>query len=115
MPGLWIGTWELAPRELFIGCKPRLIPHWIGPIECCAPIIVAEGDGICDLVELSNRTKIPARRMVEASGEAIVDVGNAWGPDNALKMVARHLRPDYETKRIGSLSDACAVSTERDR
>lgn len=60
-------------------------------IECCAPIVVSDGDGIHELVELSNRNKIPARRMMEASGKWMIDIGNAWGLDNAFKIVARHL------------------------
>ena len=60
-------------------------------LEHATTILVSGGD---------DRTKIPARRMMEASGEAIVDVGNAWGLDNAFKMVARHLRPDMRRSAL---------------
>ena len=43
---------------------------------------------------LSSRStcfKIPERRVIETSGEAIVDLGYAWGLDNAFKMVTKHL------------------------
>ena len=87
-PIIW-NHWERLPTD-----SERLATLMMGrAIECCAPIVVSDGDGICELVELSNRNKIPARRTMEASGEAIVDVGNAWGLDGAFKMVARHLRP----------------------
>ena len=94
-PIIW-NHWERLPTD-----SERLATLMMGrAIECCAPIVVSEGDGICELVELSNRTKIPARRMMEASGEAIVDVGNAWGLENAFKMVARHLRPDMRRSAL---------------
>ena len=69
-------------------------------IECCAPIVVSDRDGIHELVELSNRNKIPARRTMEASGEAIVDAGNAWGLDNAFKIVAKHLPRDMRARAL---------------
>ena len=94
-PIIW-NHWKRLPTD-----SERLATLMMGrAIECCAPIVVSEGNGICELVELSNRTKIPARRMMEASGEAIVDVGNAWGLENAFKMVARHLRPDMRRSAL---------------
>ena len=39
-------------------------------------------------------------QSMETSGELIVDVGNAWGLDNAFKMVARHLRPDMRRSAL---------------
>ena len=60
-------------------------------IECCAPILISDADGIHELVELSNKTKIPARRMIEKSREAIVDIGFSWGQSNAFKIVTKHL------------------------
>ena len=94
-PIIW-NHWERLPTD-----SQRLATLMMGrAIECCAPIVVSDGDGICELAELSNRTKIPARRMIEASGEAIVDVGNAWGLDSAFKMVARHLRPDMRRSTL---------------
>ena len=56
-------------------------------IECCAPIVISDRAKIYELVEISNRNKIPARRSIEPSGEAIVDVQYAWGLRSALKMV----------------------------
>ena len=60
-------------------------------IECCAPVLVSDRSGIHEVVELSNRNKIPARRTMETSGEAILDIGYAWGLDNAFKMVFDNL------------------------
>ena len=60
-------------------------------IECCAPIVISDRAEIHELVELSNRNKIPARRIIESSGEAIVDVNYAWGLRSAFKMVTKHL------------------------
>ena len=60
-------------------------------IECCAPVVMSDADGIQELVELASRFKIPARRIIEASGEVIVDLEYAWGLDNAFNMVTKHL------------------------
>ena len=60
-------------------------------IECCTPVVISDADGIHELVELANRNKIPARRVVEASGKATVDLRYAWGLDNAFKMVTERL------------------------
>ena len=60
-------------------------------IECCAPVVISDAGGICELVELSNKNKNPARRTMGTSGEWIVDTETAWGLDSAFKMVARHL------------------------
>ena len=106
---------HVLDRARQIGCAPIIWNHWkrlaadssrlaalaMGrAIECCAPIVVSDRDGICELVELSNRNKIPARRMMEASGEGMVDIGNAWGLDNAFKIVARHLPPDMRASAL---------------
>ena len=89
-----------------VNCAPILWNHWerlpadsalmatlmLGrAIECCAPVLLSDGDGIHELVELANKVKIPTRRVVEPSGDAIVDLGYAWGLDNAFKMVTRHV------------------------
>ena len=85
-PVIW-NHWDRLPTS-----SPRLATLMMGrAIECCAPIVVSDGAEIHELVELSNRNKIPARRTVEATGEAIVDVGYAWGLDSAFKMVTQHL------------------------
>ena len=60
-------------------------------IECCAPILISDGEGIHELVELANRNKIPARRTTETAGETLVDIGNAWGLNNAFKIVTKHV------------------------
>ncbi len=88
------------------GCVPVIWNHWrktptdpariatlmMGrSIECCAPIIVSDARGVHEVVELSNRNKIPARRTIESTGQAVVDLGYAWGWDSAFKMVAQHL------------------------
>ena len=53
--------------------------------------MLSDRDGIHELVELANRVKIPTRRVMELSGEAIVDLGYAWGLGNAFKMVTKRL------------------------
>ena len=94
-PIIW-DRWEQLPAD-----SGRLATLMMGrAIECCAPIVVSDRDGIRELVELSNRNKIPARRTMEASGEAIVDTGNAWGLDSAFKIVAKHLPPDMRTRAL---------------
>ncbi len=62
-------------------------------VECCAPIVLSDKHGIHELVELSNKLKIPVRRVVESSGEVIVDVQNAWGMRSAFRMVTKYLPP----------------------
>ena len=94
-PIIW-NRWEQLPAD-----SGRLATLMMGrAIECCAPIVVSDRDGIRELVELSNRNKIPARRTMEASGEAIVDTGNAWGLDNAFKIVAKHLPRDMRARAL---------------
>ena len=85
-PIIW-NHWERLPAD-----SARLATLMMGRvIECCAPIVISDRAGIHELVELSNRNKIPARRAIESSGDAIVDIGYAWGLDNAFKMVTKHL------------------------
>ena len=85
-PIIW-NHWERLPAD-----SARLATLMMGrAIECCAPVVLSDRSGIHELVELANRTKIPARRVVESSGDPIVDLGYAWGLDNAFKMVSRHL------------------------
>ena len=106
---------RVLDRAKEMGCAPILWNHWerlptdsgrlatltMGrAIECCAPIVVSDRDGIRELVELSNRNKIPARRTTEASGEAIVDTGNAWGLDNAFKIVSKHLPREMRARAL---------------
>ena len=95
VPILW-NHWDRLPTD-----SGRLATLMMGrAIECCAPIVVSDRGGIREVVELSNRVKIPARRTTEASGEAIVDAGNAWGLDNAFKIVSKHLPPDMRARAL---------------
>ena len=97
---------RILDRAAAQGCVPVIWNHWrktptdpariatlmMGrAIECCAPIVVSDARGIHEVVELSNRNKIPARRTIETTGQAVVDLGYAWGWDSAFKMVAQHL------------------------
>ena len=88
-PIIW-NHWERLPTE---SC--RLASLMMGrSIECCAPVVISDRDGIRELVELSNKNKIPKRRTMEASGKWITDVGNAWGLNSAFKIVSKHLPRD---------------------
>ena len=81
-PVIW-NTWDELPTD-----SARLATLMLGrTIECCAPILISDRYRIQELVEISNSNKIPTRRSLEASGEAIVDIGYAWGLDSAFKMV----------------------------
>ena len=86
IPIIW-NHWERLPAD-----SARLATLAMGRvIECCAPVVMSDANGIHELVELANRNKIPTRRVIEASGEATVDLGYAWGLDNAFRMVTKHL------------------------
>ena len=88
-PIIW-NHWERLPAD-----SARLATLMMGrAIECCAPIVNSDRDGIHELVELANKSKIPERRVTESSREAIVDIGHAWGLDNAFKMVTKRLPAD---------------------
>ena len=104
---------HILDRAQAEGCVPVIWNHWrktptdpariatlmMGrAIECCAPIVVSDLQGIHEVVELSNRNKIPARRTIQSSGEAIIDLRYAWGWRSAFKMVAQHL-PRTERSR----------------
>ena len=85
-PVIW-NHWERLPTS-----SGRLAMLMMGrAIECCAPVLISDTDGIRELVELANRNKIPVRRHVEPSREVVVDIGYAWGLDSAFKMVADRL------------------------
>lgn len=85
-PIIW-NRWERLPAD-----SASLATLMLGrAIECCAPIVLSDGTTIHELVELANRVKIPTRREIEPSGEAIVDLGYAWGLDNAFRIVTKHL------------------------
>ena len=103
-PIIW-NQWKHLPTA-----SERLATLMMGrAIECCAPIVVSDLDEIHELVELANRNKIPVRRTIESSGEAIADVKYAWGLRSAFKMVTKRLRPDKEGalncyRSLGSLT-----------
>jgi len=85
-PVIW-NHWDRLPTD-----SARLATLMMGRvIECCAPILISDGEGIHELVELANRNKIPARRTTETAGETLVDIGNAWGLNNAFKIVTKHV------------------------
>ena len=87
-PIIW-NHWDRLPAD-----SARLATLVMGRvIECCTPVVISDADGIHELVELANRNKIPARRVIEASGKTTVDLRYAWGLDNAFDMVTRHLPP----------------------
>lgn len=93
-PIIW-NHWERLPVD-----SDRLASLMMGrAIECCAPVVISDKDGICELVELSKH-KIPDRRTMEASGEWIVDTVNAWGLKSAFKIVARHLQRDLRARAL---------------
>ena len=88
-PIIW-NRWERLPTE-----SERLATLMMGrSIECCAPIVISDRAGIHELVEISNNYKIPVRRTIEPSGEAIVDVKYAWGMRSAFKQVTEYLSRD---------------------
>ncbi|MCY3728791.1 MAG: carbon-nitrogen hydrolase family protein [Nitrospira sp.] len=94
-PIIW-NHWGRLPTD-----SARLATLMMGrAIECCAPVIISDGEGIHELIELANRNKIPARRTIETSGETIVDIGNAWGLDNAFKMVTQHVSRGMEDRAL---------------
>ena len=85
-PIIW-NHWERLPAD-----SARLATLMMGrAIECCAPVVISDGDRIHELLELANRNKIPTRREIEPTGEATVDLGYAWGLDNAFRMVSKRL------------------------
>ena len=85
-PMIW-NHWQRLPAD-----SARLATLMMGrAIECCAPILLSDESGIHELVELANRVKIPTRRVIEPFGDVTVDLGYAWGLDNAFKMVTKHV------------------------
>ena len=85
-PILWF-HWKRLPTE-----SARLATLMMGrAIECCAPIVVSDEDGIAELVELANNYKYPVRRAVSTCGEVVADIHHARGLDSAFKMVESHL------------------------
>ena len=94
-PIIW-NVWDDLPTD-----SARLATLMLGrTIECCAPILISDRNRIHELVELSNRNKVPTRRTIEASGEAIVDLGYAWGLDSAFKMVTACVSRDMRAEAL---------------
>ena len=88
-PIIW-NHWEQLPTD---SC--RLASLMMGrSIECCAPVVISDRDGIHELVEHAGGYKIPTRRTMESSGKWIADIGNARGLNSAFKMVSKCLRGD---------------------
>ena len=84
-PIIW-NHWQRLPADS--ACLATLM---LGrAIECCAPILLSDESRIHELVELANRAKIPTRSVIEPFGDVTVDLGYAWGLDNAFKM-SRHI------------------------
>ena len=94
-PIIW-NFWDELPTDS--ACLATLLMG--RAIECCAPVLVSDRVEIHELIELSNRNKIPARRTMEASGEVIVDIRYAWGLENAFKMVTDKLPGARKVGRV---------------
>lgn len=91
------------------GCRPIIWNHWdrlptdadrlanlmMGrSIECCAPIVILDNDGIHELVELANAHKIPVRREIVNPSEAQVERAYAFGLNSAFSMVTDYIHPN---------------------
>ena len=109
-PIVW-NHWERLPAD-----SARLATLMMGrAIECCAPVVISDGDRIHELVELANRLKIPVRRVIESSGEAIVDLGYAWGLDNAFKIVTKHLAAGMARRALNQYRSLGTLGGDRSR
>lgn len=85
-PVIW-NHWDRLPAD-----SEHLATLMMGrAIECCAPLVLSDRNGIHELVELASNYKIPARRAMEASGEAIMDMTYARGLKSAFGMVTKWL------------------------
>ena len=94
-PIIW-NVWDELPSD-----SARLATLMLGrTIECCAPILISDRNRIHELVELSSSYKVPIRRSIEASGEAIVDLGYAWGLDSAFKIVTACVSRDMRAEAL---------------
>ena len=85
-PIIW-NLWDELPTDS--ACLATLMMG--RAIECWAPVLISDRAKIHELIELSNNYKNPVRRIVEESGEAIVDIGYAKGLKNAFKIVTKKL------------------------
>ena len=94
-PIIW-NVWDELPTD-----SAHLATLMMGRvIECCTPVLVSDRAGIHELIELSNKNKIPARRTVEASGEVIVDIRYAWGLETAFNIVIKNLPGARKVGRV---------------
>lgn len=103
-PIIW-NPWDVLPAE-----SARLATLMLGrAVECCAPIIISDRSRIHELVELSSNYKIPARRPIPTSGEAIVNLEYAKGLDSAFRIV----RKDGPKLRRGKAFERMALDRYR--
>lgn len=94
-PIIW-NPWDVLPAE-----SASLATLMLGrAVECCAPIIISDRSRIHELVELSSNYKIPARRPIHTSGEAIVNLEFAKGLDSAFKMVTGYVSRDMRAEAL---------------
>ena len=113
---------DVLDRAKRLRCAPIIWNHWerlpadsakvaalmMGrAIECCAPVVVSDQDGVCELVELSNRNKIPVRRTIDTSEAPTVDIRYAWGLKNAFKMVEGKVRRDMRLEALDRYRSLC--------
>jgi len=96
VPAIW-NHWDLLPTD-----SARLATLMMGrAIECCAPVVLSDRNGIHELVELAGNYKIPARRVIEAPGEAIMDLTYARGLKSSFGMVTRCLPRHMRERALG--------------
>ncbi|MDE2999796.1 MAG: carbon-nitrogen hydrolase family protein [Gemmatimonadota bacterium] len=104
IPIIW-NVWGALPAE-----SSRLATLMLGrAIECCAPVIISDRNRIHELVELSSNYKIPTRRPILTSGEAIVNLEYAKGLDSAFRIV----RKDGPKLRRGKAFERMALERYR--
>ena len=94
-PVIW-NHWERLPVE-----PAKLAALMTGrAIECCAPIVISDHGGITEVVELSNRNKIPNRRTVGPFGIATIDLRYVWGLKGAFKIVEKKVPRDMRQQAL---------------
>ena len=95
-PVVWNHWHRLASRPA------QVAPLMMGrAIECCAPVVLSDPRGVCEVVELSNRSKVPVRRALHQNGEGAVDLRFAWGLHNAFnKIVTDRVRPRHLRRHL---------------
>ena len=98
-PLIW-NHWDRLPSD-----PARIASLMMGrSIECCAPIVLSDTHGVQELVELSQKNKIPARRTVDEYGEATADLQWAWGLSSAFKMVTQRVLPSHLRAHLQELA-----------